>query len=233
MSALLRLDAADVELGRTTVLSGVTLHVERGERLALIGANGSGKSTLLRTLHGLLQPARGSFERAPHTRQAMVFQRPFLLRGSVTRNLALGLWLSGVPWRQASERAPQALARVGLADIGARNARHLSAGQQQRVALARAWSLQPDLLLLDEPTANLDPPAKREVEALMAEFANSGMTMVFASHNLGQVKRLATRVAYLERGRLLADLPVRDFFDRRVLPGVSREADLFLQGELG
>ena len=232
MSTLLRLQSADVALGRATILRDVTLAVERGERLALIGANGSGKSTLLRTLHGLLPPTRGSFERAPDTRQAMAFQRPFLLRGSVTRNLALGLWLSGVPWREAQERAPQALERVGLAEIGPRNARHLSAGQQQRVALARAWSLRPDLLLLDEPTANLDPPAKREVEALMADFAQGGVTMVFASHNLGQVKRLATRVAYLERGRLLADLPVHEFFDRSILAGVSHEADMFLQGEL-
>jgi tungstate transport system ATP-binding protein len=233
VNTLLQLQAADVAIGSATILSGITLRLDRGERLALIGANGSGKSTLLRTLHGLLPPARGRLERAPAMREAMVFQRPFLLRGSVRRNLALGLWLSGVPWREARERAPQALARVGLAELGPRNARHLSAGQQQRVALARAWSLHPDLLLLDEPTANLDPPAKREVEALLSEFAKGGVTMVFASHNLGQVKRLATRVVYLERGRLLADLPVRDFFNRGVLPGVSREADLFLQGELG
>lgn len=232
MTAVLHLQAADVALGRTTILHGIELRIAPGERLALIGANGSGKSTLLRVLHGLLPPACGRLERAPQVRQAMVFQRPYLLRGSVSRNLALGLWLSGVPWREARERAPQALARVGLADIGPRNARHLSAGQQQRVALARAWSLQPDLLLLDEPTASLDPPAKREVEAVMAEFAQLGTTMVFASHNLGQVKRLATRVAYLERGRLLADLPVREFFDRALLARVSREADLFLQGEM-
>ena len=233
MTPLLRLQAADIAIGPATVLRDVTLQVARGERLALIGANGSGKSTLLRALHGLLPPVRGTFERAPQVRQAMVFQRPFLLRGSVSRNLALGLWLNGVRWGEARARVPQALSRVGLADIGARNARHLSAGQQQRVALARAWSLHPDLLLLDEPTANLDPPAKREVEALMAGFARDGVTMVFASHNLGQVKRLATRVAYLERGRLLADLPVHEFFDRHVLARVSREADLFLQGEMG
>ena len=232
MTSVLHLQCADVAIGRTTILHGIELRVARGERLALIGANGSGKSTLLRVLHGLLPPSRGRLERAADVRQAMVFQRPYLLRGSVSRNLSLGLWLSGVPWHEARHRVPQALARVGLADIGPRNARHLSAGQQQRVALARAWSLQPDLLLLDEPTSSLDPPAKREVEAVMAEFAKAGTTMVFASHNLGQVKRLATRVAYLERGRLLADLPVREFFDHGVLAAVSREADLFLQGEM-
>ena len=88
------------------------------------------------------------------------------------------------------------------------------------------------MLLLDEPTASLDPHAKREVEALMAEFAQAGMTLVFASHNLGQVKRLATRVVYLEHGRVLADLPVHEFFNGPRLGETSREADLFVKGEL-
>jgi tungstate transport system ATP-binding protein len=155
-----------------------------------------------------------------------------MLRASARANVALGLWIAGTPWRAAREQADQALARVGLADAPLRNARALSGGQQQRLALARAWSLRPDVLLLDEPTASLDPHAKREVESLMAEFASSGMTLVFASHNLGQVKRLATRVVYLEQGRLLADLPVADFFNSSLLGQTSHEADLFLKGEL-
>lgn len=229
---LLELRQADVVLGGATVLHRVSVAVARGERVALIGANGSGKSTLLRTLHGLVAPARGEFVREAGTRQAMVFQRPFLLRTSVERNLRMALWFAGVPWNESADRVAASLSRVGLPGAGSRNARHLSAGQQQRVAFARAWTLQPELLFLDEPTASLDPPAKREVEALMAQFAEAGTTMVFASHNLGQVKRMATRVLYLERGRLLADLPVRVFFDRARLPAVSREADLFLQGEI-
>jgi tungstate transport system ATP-binding protein len=232
MSTLLRLDRADVAIGGTAILHGLSLAVARGERIALIGANGSGKSTLLRTLHGLLAPVRGTLTRDADARQAMVFQRPFLLRTTVRRNLRLALWLAGVPWREADARIAPALERVGLPEVADRNARHLSAGQQQRVAFARAWALQPQLLFLDEPTASLDPPAKREVEALMAQFAQAGVTMVFASHNLGQVKRLATRVLYLERGRVLADLPVREFFERERLAAVSREADLFLQGEM-
>jgi tungstate transport system ATP-binding protein len=98
--------------------------------------------------------------------------------------------------------------------------------------LARAWSLQPHVMLLDEPTASLDPHAKREVESLMADFAAGGMTLVFASHNLGQVKRLATRVVYMEQGRVLADLPVQAFFNGP-LGETSREAELFVKGELG
>jgi len=124
------------------------------------------------------------------------------------------------------------LSQVGLAEVALRSARTLSSGQQQRLALARAWSLEPDVLLLDEPTSSLDPHAKREVEALIEEFARGGMTLVFASHNLGQVKRLATRVVYLEQGRVLADLPVHEFFNGSRLGETSVEAELFVKGEM-
>jgi tungstate transport system ATP-binding protein len=232
MSGLLQLKAVGLDFGRVRALDGVDLGIARGERVALIGSNGSGKSTLLRVLHGLLPPTRGSVLRDSAARQAMLFQRPYMLRSSALNNVALGLWIAGTPWQQAREGALQALAAVGLAEVALRSARSLSGGQQQRLALARAWSLKPDVLLLDEPTSSLDPHAKREVEALMAAFAQDGMTLVFASHNLGQVKRLATRVVYLERGRLLADLPVQDFFNGPRLGETSLEADLFVKGEL-
>ncbi|MDQ0571565.1 tungstate transport system ATP-binding protein [Variovorax paradoxus] len=218
----------DVRLGRVAALQGATLTIAAGERVALIGANGSGKTTLLRLLHGLVPHAAGSFtSAAPRRHQAMLFQRPYMLRASVVVNVAMALWLRGTRWRDARRAAIPALARVGLEDLGDRNARALSGGQQQRVALARAWALHPAVLLLDEPTASLDPTAKREVETLIAEAA-IGRTLVFASHNLGQVKRLASRVVYLEHGRVLADLPVHDFF-HGPLP---EEARLFVKGEL-
>ena len=232
MSGLIQLKAVDVDFGAVHALAGVDLRVAEGERIGLIGSNGSGKSTLLRVLHGLVNPARGSVLRDSAKRQAMLFQRPHMLRTSVLNNVALGLWIRGARWTLAKERALLALGRVGLAETALRNARALSAGQQQRLALARAWSLQPDVLYLDEPTSSLDPHAKREVEALMAEFAQGGMTLVFASHNLGQVKRLATRVVYLEQGRVLADLPVHEFFNGPRLGQTSHEADLFVKGEL-
>jgi tungstate transport system ATP-binding protein len=232
MSGLVQLKAVDVNFGAVHALIQVDLRVTEGERLALIGSNGSGKSTLLRVLHGLLTPVRGSILHDSGKRQAMLFQRPHMLRTSVLNNVALGLWIRGARWTLAKERALAALSRVGLAEVALRSARALSGGQQQRLALARAWSLEPDLLFLDEPTSSLDPHAKREVEALMEEFARAGMTLVFASHNLGQVKRLATRVVYLEHGRVLADLPVHEFFNGPRLGQASREADLFVKGEL-
>ena len=236
MNALFELQSADVRFGRFQALAGVNLRIQAGESVALVGANGSGKSTLLRVLHGLIQPTAGSLQCDARATQAMLFQRPFMLRTSVRNNVALGLWLRGIRWAEAKDRALAALARVELANKAMRAARTLSGGQQQRLALARAWALQPDVLLLDEPTASLDPHAKREVEQLLAEFAaaqnDRPVTVIFASHNLGQVKRLASRVVYLEQGRVLADLPVHDFFDVERLRATSEAAHFFVKGEL-
>ena len=220
---------------RVPVLDDVTLRIGRGERVALIGSNGSGKSTLLRVLHGLLPLREGQIERAHALRQAMVFQHPHMLRVSVLHNFALGLWLGGMPWAQSKGRAVTALQSFGLGELLHRQADKLSGGQQQQVALARAYALEPSMLLLDEPTSSLDPHAKREVEALVQNIAvqQPAMTLVFASHNLGQVKRLATRVVYLEQGRVLADLPAGEFFEGPLLQRDYPHAHLFVKGELG
>ena len=233
MSAVLSLKDVSVQFDTHMALHGVNLQMKAGERVALVGANGSGKSTLLRVAHGLLKVSSGSVSVAPEVHQAMVFQRPHMLRTSVLRFVVWGLWLQGTPWREAHVRAMQALERVGLQDMAERSARTLSGGQQQRLALARAWALNPNFVLLDEPTSSLDPHAKREVERLLAEWvASSNVSLLFSSHNLGQVKRLATRVIYLEAGRVLADLSMEEFFNRPL--GESHpEAHLFLKGEFG
>ncbi len=237
-AAVVQLRDVSVRLGPLWALTGVDLDVQPGERVALVGANGSGKSTLLRTVHGLLPPTQGRVVMHPMLRQAMLFQRPHLLRMSALSNVALGLWLDrgqGLSWAQSKVRAAEALQRVGLSAVAHQGGRQLSGGQQQRLAMARAWGRRPDVLLLDEPTASLDPHAKREVEALMAAFATGQerpLTLIWASHNLGQVKRLATRVIYLEAGRVLADLPVADFFNPAQLALHSPAAHAFVQGEL-
>ena len=219
-----------MNFGKVCALNNVNLQIQQGERVALVGSNGSGKSTLLRLVHGLIKPSSGHAQSHASLKQAMLFQRPFLMRTNCLNNAALGLWLRGTPWREAKERGLAALAKVELDELALRSARTLSGGQQQRLALARAWAMQPDVLLLDEPTANLDPHAKREVEALMAVLPDA-MTLIFASHNLGQVKRLATRVIYLEAGRVLADLPVDDFFKGDRLQSGYPAAYLFVKGE--
>jgi tungstate transport system ATP-binding protein len=232
---LLALQQAGVHFGPQPALRDITLQIHRGDRIALVGANGSGKTTLLRLLNGLLVPSTGQ-RLLPATGQggrplvtAMLFQRPFLLHFSVRRNLQIALWLARVPTSQRAARLGDALRRVGLQALADRPARSLSGGQQQRLALARAWAVQPHILFLDEPTASLDPSAKREVEQLIEDFGAAGMALVMSTHNLGQAKRLANRVLYLDAGRLLADLPVDDFFHRTDLPS---EAVQFLKGEL-
>ena len=167
---LVGLRGVGVRFGDVQALRGVTLDIEAGESVALIGGNGSGKSTLLRVIHGLIEPTEGQLNAPARRMQAMLFQRPWMLRTTVQRNIAIGLWLRGVPWRDAQARALDALQRVQLAELAARRAPGLSGGQLQRAALARAWALRSRLLLLDEPTASLDPHAKHEVEALMREF---------------------------------------------------------------
>jgi tungstate transport system ATP-binding protein len=233
MTTVLQLQQVSVQLGGHVVLKDVSLHIQAGERVALVGVNGCGKSTLLRAAHGLLKVSKGQRHLAPNMQQAMVFQRPHMLRTSVLRFVAWGLWLQGVAWRDAQVRAVQALVHAGLQDLANRSARTLSGGQQQRLALARAWALQPNFVLLDEPTSSLDPHAKREVERLLHTWvAQASVTLLFSSHNLGQVKRLATRVIYLEAARVLADLPGDEFFNSP-LGETHPEAHLFLKGELG
>ena len=225
---MLYLRDVSVRFGQVQALRQVSISVARGELVALVGPNGSGKTTLLRAMHGLLR-IDGTRALGPQAqRQAMVFQRPFMMRLSVRNNLRLALWLAGVPRAQWNERSAAALARVSLQGLEERPARALSGGQQQRLAIARAWSVQPTLLFLDEPTASLDPTAKKEVEALLAGFAADGMTLVMSTHNLGQAKRLASRVVYLEDGEIHADLPTAQFFDG-ALQGRARQ---FVKGEM-
>ena len=230
MSTSLDLQQVSVRLGAHWALREVSLRVHTGERVALVGANGCGKSTLLRLANGLIAQTQGQVQR-PDGVQAMLFQRPHMLRCSLQRFVALGLWLQGMSWRDAHAQALPALARVGLAEQAQQPARTLSGGQQQRLALARAWALHPQWLLLDEPTSSLDPHAKREVEQLVRDWITPERTLLFSSHNLGQVKRLATRVIYLEAGRVLADLPVDHFF-HQPLADTHPQAHLFLKGEL-
>jgi len=232
MSAVLALTQVSVRFGTQGALHDVNLRIRSGGCVAFVGANGCGKSTLLRVAHGLLKPSQGQVDLAPDVRQAMLFQQPHMLRTSVLHFVMWGLWLQGVSWRAAQAQAMAALQQVDLQGLAQRSARTLSGGQQQRLALARALALQPSCLLLDEPTSSLDPHAKREVERLVADWVtNAGTTLLFSSHNLGQVKRLATRVVYLEAGEILADLPVDHFFNRS-LADSHPQAHLFLKGEL-
>ena len=198
------------------VLDGVDVTIAPRIRTFILGANGAGKSTLLRVLHGLLEPTRGSVRWGDATTRprtaAMVFQRPVLLRRSAIGNVLHALKLAGVRGNEARRRAQEALASVGLEALEDRPARVLSGGEQQRLALARAWALAPDTLFLDEPTASLDPPSARAVEAIVNDIHARGTTIVMTTHQLAQAKRLADAVVLLQEGRVAEHTEATTFF---------------------
>ncbi len=230
----LELDKVCFTVGERTLLNNVSLRLETGMRTVILGPNGAGKSLLLRLCHGLLAPSSGTIRwggagRGEETRrQAMVFQRPVLLRRSAIANIRYVLALHGVPWRQRGGQAMEALERFGLADLAQRPARVLSGGEQQRLALARAWAAGPDVLFLDEPTSSLDPAATLSVEMAVQEFHRRGTKIVMTTHDLGQARRLADDVVFLSHGRLVEHAPAAEFFKG---PG-SSQARAFLAGEL-
>lgn len=215
-----------------SVLDGVDLELS-GEGISIVlGPNGAGKSVLLRLVAGLLAPSAGSLDwgggAMPHFGLAMVFQHPMMLRASVLANVLLGLKPHGLGREVARQRAHEILARVGLEGREADSARQLSGGEQQRLALARAWVTRPRLLLLDEPTASLDPSATAEVERIVREIRSEGSKILMTTHNLGQATRLADDVVFLANGRVREHSPMRQFFSRPA----SEEARLFIKGEL-
>jgi tungstate transport system ATP-binding protein len=233
---LLPLQLEDVvfAVGARRIVDGVTFTIEPALRTMIVGPNGAGKSVLLRLCHGLLRPTSGVVRwNAPELpgaarRQAMVFQRPVMLRRSALANVEYALKVAGVPLEERSLRAVEALHRVGLLAHAWTPARVLSGGEQQRLALARAWSLQPEVLFLDEPTASLDPGASHEIEQVIAAMHAAGTKIVMVTHNLGQARRLGDEVVFLYQGRV-AERTSTDAFFRRPQ---SREAAQFLEGEL-
>ena len=231
----LAVDGLVYEAGGERLVDGVSFALPAGGIVALLGPNGAGKSLLLRLCHGLIAPTRGAVGWSVRDgaiggrrRHAMVFQKPVMLRRSARANLTHALRAAGFDRREALARADLALARHGLVALAERPARALSGGEQQRLAIARAAALGPHVLFLDEPTAHLDPAATRAVETMLAELAQTGMTLVLATHDLPQARRLAARVLFLHRGALREDEPAQDFFARPHTP----EAQAFLKGEL-
>ena len=221
-----------VRVGGHTALDGVDLTLDGRRKIVVLGANGAGKSVLLRTLHGIVAPTSGTIEWAhaparPRD-QAMVFQRAVLLRRSALANIAYALAVNGVAGAERERRAREALERVGLAPLAARQARVLSGGEQQRLALARAWALRPRLLFLDEPTASLDPSAAAEVERVIGEIHAAGTAIVLATHALGFARRIADDIVFLHAGRAVEQTAADRFFVRPQTDAAAR----FLKGEL-
>ena len=214
------------------VLDDVNLAIGGDGISVVLGPNGAGKTVLLRMLAGLLRPDGGRIvwgdAAMPAAGVAMVFQKPMLLRSSVEVNVALGLKPLGLDRAERRRRTEEALHRVGLADRAEDSARLLSGGEQQRLALARAWITQPRLLLLDEPTAALDPSATDAVESIIREIRTDGTRIVMTTHNLGQAMRISDEVVFIAAGRIRENTPTARFFTSPK----SAEAKMFIEGEL-
>lgn len=211
----------NMELGFADAFSLQIEHLalEPGRIYILSGPNGAGKSTLLNTLALLHRPRRGTLRfadeelnwsgaqlRRLRRRVTLVHQNPYLFSGSIQHNLAMGLSLRGIHGYEQRRRIEQSLAAVGLSGFAKRKARELSGGETRRVALARALALHPELLLLDEPTANLDSTTIATFEQVIQGLPSQGITVVMASHDPGQPRRMNAELLRLGGGRLV---PVR------------------------
>lgn len=223
-----------------SVLQVEELDICQGEVFALVGPSGAGKSTLLRLLNFLEPPSQGSIHFEGHafnSTQGMpvdirrkvttVFQKPLLLNRSVWANVHYGLKLRGK--KDSTAQIQAALDKVGLLEFSNKRARTLSGGEAQRVALARAIVLQPEVLLLDEPTANLDPYNIGVIEGTVAELnCRRGTTVVLVTHNIFQARRMAQRIALLLEGCVVEIADVEAFFSS---PHDPRTA-AFVRGEM-
>ena len=238
----LQVEGISLTSGHTQLLSDISFSVRPGSRVMVLGPNGAGKSLLLRVLHGLVKPSSGQVNWArldAEKSQAMVFQRPVLLRRSAIENISFALNIAALaakataPAIARKELANQALARVGLSNIADRPARLCSVGEQQRIALARAWAVKPEVLFLDEPTASLDPTATKAVEEIIQAMHAAGTTIVMATHDLGQARRLGDQALVLHRGQLISNSSCDELFNPSSnSPQHSATVRAFLQGDL-
>lgn len=250
---LKRLTISDVkgETGSVLPLSGRALTFARSGRLiiddasltlepasgttAILGPNGAGKSVLLRLLADLVAADGGEVlwagrppDRSRCRRLGFVFQRPVLLRRSVLANVEFVLARSGLAAQERADAAMAALEAAGLASLANAPARALSGGEQQRLAVARALVVRPEVLMLDEPTSNLDPASMQAIEDLIGRAAAAGTSIVLITQDMAQARRLADRVVFMHRGRILERTDAKAFFATPQRP----EAAAFIRGDI-
>ena len=223
---MIRISGLSRRFGNRDVVEDIDLEIRSGEIFSLIGPSGSGKTTLLRLINLLDRPTQGSItfdgldtdgaeydRHAIRRRMAMVFQKPGVLNTTVEQNVAFGLEFRRMPKDLIHERVTSALEMVGLSGLSKRRATSLSGGEMQRVAIARAFVTGPEVLLLDEPTANLDPVSTEIIEKLIVWINRERKTtVVIATHDMGQGQRLASRIGVMMDGRLVQAGEMNDIF---------------------
>jgi tungstate transport system ATP-binding protein len=228
---VLSLKAAQVTRRGKTILGPIDLEVDPVGFTMVMGPNGAGKTTLLKVLHGVERLSSGALQlglKADREAQAYVFQSPIMLRRSVRQNLAYPLQLRGEGKAAIAEKVADWAGRIGLSDALDRPAPRLSGGEKQKLALGRALIRKPGVLFLDEPCANLDGRATREIETLLKAAHAEGTRIIMTTHDLGQARRLATDVVFLVGGRVYETAPAAQFFDTPATP----EAQSFLKGDI-
>jgi len=221
-----------VVLGQKLILDKINCKIKSNSITAVLGPNGAGKSIFLQTINGLvfIQSGRLTFNSMQNNQeireqQAMVFQTPVLLRRTVMANMQ---FVSNLRNKKSNQLLKNLLDKVGLEGYEEKPARLLSGGEKQRLSMARALIVNPSLLLLDEPTANLDPYSLNLIEDLVLEENSIGKTVIFTTHDMSQAKRLATDVIFLNKGKVLEQTVSKTFFKKPK----SFEAQKYINGEI-
>ena len=221
-----------VVLGQKLILDKINCKIKSNSITAVLGPNGAGKSIFLQTINGLvsIQSGRLTFNSMQNNQeireqQAMVFQTPVLLRRTVMANMQ---FVSNLRNKKNNQLLKNLLDKVGLEGYEEKPARLLSGGEKQRLSIARALIVNPNLLLLDEPTANLDPYSLNLIEDLVLEENSIGKTVIFTTHDMSQAKRLATDVIFLNKGKVLEQTVSKTFFKKPK----SFEAQKYINGEI-
>ena len=222
-----------VEFKGQRILGPIGLNLSKGDIAVILGPNGSGKTTLLKSLHGIIKIKHGAIswscpKSESMAKQMFVFQSPVMLRRSVFENLTYPLTLCKTPKAEINRLADEWVSRVSLKEVIHVAATRLSGGEKQKLALARALITKPEMLFLDEPTASLDGKTTLEIEKLLQNCAENGTTIMMSTHDIGQAKRLAKNILFLNKGKLESTQPAQSFFREPM----SNNASKFIAGDI-
>ena len=222
------------KIGELDLLGPINLSLEARYKTFVIGPNGAGKSLLLKLCHGLLKPTSGTVNWKgcdplnTDQHQSFVFQHPIMLRRSALENVAYPLKIRGLGPEARMSRANEVLQLTNIAHLADRPAQKLSGGEMQKLSLARSWATRPEVLFLDEPTANLDPKSTYDMENLINQIHQTGTKIVMTTHDMAQVRRLADEVYFLHNGKLIENGEVNNVLNSPQNPTTAA----FLKGEL-
>ena len=222
------------EVKNKKLIRDVNLEINSTGSTIILGHNGSGKSLLLKLLHGVITPNSGKVtwnNNTPSTQQywrTYLLQTPTFFKQTVQYNIEFVLRIAGIPANEHESRCQQALNICGLANMNQRNTHSLSGGELQKLSLARAWVLEPNVVLLDEPTVALDPPSVIGFEKIIHQFKQSNTKVIMTTHDLAQAKRLADEIVFIDAGKVIEQSPAKKFF----LGPQSIQAQNFISGNL-